>query len=552
MATKDQNFIDGLILTIEQAEDPESVTNGMVAAVLDYLNQSYKDMLTNNQGMQQEKAEREAADAAIRRTIDTVNVAKQSLSQTANAAQSKANANEQRINTLLNGDSVTAAIDTFNELKAFLEGVKNTDTFLGLLNEIRERLDLHADDINNLEGEKDVIKNDLRDVDSRVHDLEGVVTIDSVSSLDSIRTNGIYFLNVAGQSGNIMIVRTATVAHSPGNSKINVTQYLFTATGLEYRYKVYTSAEGADAVEWSEWQQVGQKGAGNLINVDEIAPKASGYYDVISAAEAVPTNLREFGRWITFKTGPGEYTTKQFTGSTLSQWNSEGAWSDTGGRGTITGVKLNGEDLTPDAEGVVNIPIDQIEVDESLSETSTNPLQNKVIAAILKNIERRTLQNLDAQVNDDGTEIHIGATNSAGEEFAGVDIPVSKGGGGGEDTSSARVLLSASVDHNTIREGSPVMLSYSYDHQYLGGDMDGVSTGQRGTISIEVKNGTVVQFSTTVNDFPAGSDSLDITNFLKAGTNDITIKAVATNQDTGKQQQPVPVNTMVLISALAA
>lgn len=537
MATKDQNFIDGLILTIEQAEDPESVTNGMVAAVLDYLNQSYKDLLTNNEGIQQEKAEREAADAAIRRTIDTVNVAIQSLSQTANAAQSKANANEQRINTLLNGDGVTAAIDTFNELKAFLEGVKNTDTFLGLLNEIRETLDLHADDINNLENEKDNIKNDLEGIDTRVHDLEGVVNIDSVGSLDNILTDGIYFLNVAGQSGNIMIVRSATVAHAPGNSKVNVTQYLFTPTGLEFRAKTYTTATGPDAVEWPEWQQVGQKGAGNLINVDEIAPKASGYYDVISAAEAVPTNLREFGRWITFKTGPGEYTTKQFTGSTLSQWNTEGAWSDTGGRGTITGVKLNGEELEPDAEGVVNLAIDQIEVDESLSETSTNPLQNKVIAERLKNIERRTLQNLDAQLNDDGTEIHIAATNSQGEEFAGVDIPVSKGGGGGEETSSARVLLSASVDHNTIREGSPVILSYSYDHQYLGGDMDGVSTGQRGTISIEVKNGTVVQFSTTVNDFPAGSDSLDITKFLKAGTNDITIKAVATNPDTGKQQQ---------------
>lgn len=537
MATQDQEFIDGLILTIEQAEDPESVTNTMVAAVLDFLNKSYKDLLTNNQGIKQEKAEREAADAALQRTIDTVNLAIQAIRNTANAASTKANANEQRINTLINGEGVTAAIDTFNELKKFLEGVTNKETFLGLLNEIRDRLDLHADDINTLENETDIIKENAKALDERVQTLEGVVIVDSVDSLDKIANDGIYFLNVAGQTGNIMVVRSAVIAHSPGNSKVNTTQYMFTPSGLEYRTKTFTTTEGIDAKPWPEWQQVGQKGAGNLINVDEIAPKASGYYDVISAAEAVPTSLREFGRWITFKTGPGEYTTKQFTGSTLTQWTEESAWSDTGGRGTITGVKLNNEEITPDAEGVVNIAIDQVEVDESFSATSTNPVQNKVINVRLEEIERRTLMDLVPTTNDDGTEIHIAAVNSKGDEFTGVDIPIGSGGSGGEDTSSARVVLSASVDNSTIREGDRVQLSYSYDHQYLGGDMDGVSTGQRGTISIEIKNGTVVQFSTVVNDFAAGSDSLDITGFLKAGTNDITIKAVATNPDTGKTQQ---------------
>ena len=536
MATQDQEFIDGLILTIEQAEDPESVTNSMVAAVMDYLNKSYKDLLTNNQGVKEEKAERQAADAALQRTIDTVNLALQTIQKTTQSVSAKADLNEQRINTLINGDGVTAAIDTFNELKAFLEGVTNKDTFMGLLNEIRESLQLNRDDINLLKNEAGNIKADADELGERVETLEGVVIVDSVATLDNITNDGIYFLSVAGQAGNIMIVRSATVALSPGNSTVSVTQYMFTPAGLEYRTKVYTTAAGVDGVEWPEWQQVGQKGAGNLINVDEIAPKASGYYDIISAAEAIPTTLREFGRWITFKTGPGAYITKQFTGSTLTQWNQESAWSDTGGRGTITGVTLNGEKIAPDAEGVVNIAIDETAVDDSFSPTSTNPVQNKVINARLEEIERRTLQNLDASLNEDGTEIHISAINSKGDEFTGVDIPVSSGGGG-DDTSSAKVIISAAVNKSTIREGDAVTLSYSYDHQYLGGDMDGVSTGQRGAISIEIKNGTVVQFSTTVTDFPAGSDSLDITKFLKAGTNDITIKAVATNPDTGKTQQ---------------
>lgn len=71
MADTTQNFIDSLILTIQNAEDPESVTNEMVAAVFDFLNKGYKNLLTNNSAVATEKAERQAADAALQRTIDT-------------------------------------------------------------------------------------------------------------------------------------------------------------------------------------------------------------------------------------------------------------------------------------------------------------------------------------------------------------------------------------------------------------------------------------------------------------------------------------------------
>lgn len=40
----DQKFIDNLITVIWNAEDPDSVTNEMVARVLEFLNNSYKDV----------------------------------------------------------------------------------------------------------------------------------------------------------------------------------------------------------------------------------------------------------------------------------------------------------------------------------------------------------------------------------------------------------------------------------------------------------------------------------------------------------------------------
>ena len=48
MADTTQQFIDNLITVIWNAEDPESVTNEMVARVFDFLNKGYKDLLTNN------------------------------------------------------------------------------------------------------------------------------------------------------------------------------------------------------------------------------------------------------------------------------------------------------------------------------------------------------------------------------------------------------------------------------------------------------------------------------------------------------------------------
>lgn len=61
MADTTQQFIDNLITVIYNAEEPESVTNDMVAHVFDYLNKGYKDLLTKNL---------DAADEAMPRMID--------------------------------------------------------------------------------------------------------------------------------------------------------------------------------------------------------------------------------------------------------------------------------------------------------------------------------------------------------------------------------------------------------------------------------------------------------------------------------------------------
>ena len=67
MAT--QEYIDDLIIVIETAEDAGSVTNQMVAAVLDFLNVNLKKVSQGEEVLEEEAA-RIAADAALQKAID--------------------------------------------------------------------------------------------------------------------------------------------------------------------------------------------------------------------------------------------------------------------------------------------------------------------------------------------------------------------------------------------------------------------------------------------------------------------------------------------------
>lgn len=538
VTNQQQTFIDNLISFISNAEDPESVTNVMVANVFDYLNKGYKDLLTNNQAVAQEKAERQAADQALQRTIDTLQLALQTVKKSAEDANAAAATNKQSIDLIL-GKNASAAIENFNEILNFLKGVKDSDSLVNLFDEIRERLNGLDGELENkdslIEGHEDritILEESNESLQKVIHVFEDITPL-----LGTITETGIYYYGYGIKGKSLLIVKKSLTSREVGGLKVElyweIAQYLFDSDGLKFRTGTQDENQ-TTTPEWSDWQGVGQKGAGNLINVTELVPPANGFYDLASAIEAVPETYRALGRWITYRLGTGEWETKQFKGSTLSQWNSPEAWEDTGGKGKITGIKLNNETLNPDAEGVVNIPIDEIEVDESLSTTSTNPVRNNVVTQEINSIKDKTVGGLDPQMNEDGTEIHLAITNASGVEIAGCDIPVSTGGGGGEQGQTAKIILTASVDNSVIRDGSPVKLNITYDHQYLGGEQGGESTGQRGDIEITVKNGAVVTYSTKLTDVSPGMlEPIDITNYIRTGTTDIIVKASVKDPETG-------------------
>lgn len=209
-----------------------------------------------------------------------------------------------------------------------------------------------------------------------------------------------------------------------------------------------------------KWEDFGSGGSagGNTYNVTGNIPLTEGFYTLASAIAAVPEKQRGRGRVITFETSLGKWETWQFTGTDPAVWDQEASWEEFGGKGTVKSVTVNGEKQTPDAAGNVNVNVDILEVDETLSLDSTNPVENKVVTARFNEVDASTLFNVNAEVSEDETSVRLSFQNKSGAEITAVDIPAGSGGGSGE-TVATKIALNAAVDNAIIKEGeTPVLL----------------------------------------------------------------------------------------------
>ena len=290
---------------------------------------------------------------------------------------------------------------------------------------------------------------------------------------------------------------------------------------------------------WSDEEEnlveISGSGGGNTYNVTELVPLESGYYTLETAIAAVEGKARAKGRCITYETAQGKWETKQFKGTNIESWEQAASWEDFGGDGTVKSVTLNGKKLEPGEDGNVAITISETEVDESLNASSTNPVQNAAVTAKLMEIEASTVLGMNAEVSDDGSSVRLALTNKSGAEIASADIPAGSGGGGG-DASTTKIVLDAAVDKTIIKEGDSAMLTWTYDHQYSSGEEKGTSTGQKATVSIEMKRGATVMYADTQHDVSKGTYTLDLTKYLLLGTTDIYVRATTTDPTTGKTQ----------------
>ena len=305
---------------------------------------------------------------------------------------------------------------------------------------------------------------------------------------------------------------------------------------------------------WSEEKQIlieasGKGNGSGFYNVTEQQPLTSGYYTKATAVAALANadieDEQKRGMIITFESAPGKWEDYRFTGTSISMFLTEGAWEQYGADGVVKKITLNGTPITPDEQGNISINTDQVSVDESLDTESTNPVQNKVIAGKVAELEAGTLFDNEVIENDDKT----GTVKLKSKSAVITEFTLPAGGGGSGESAATKIVLGASVDKPTVKLGDSVKLTFAYDHQNAGGDEVGTSTGQKATIDIQVKRGAVQTYHETRQDVAKGSYELDITKHLLLGSHDIYVVATTTDPNTGKQQRKqayISVRTLTL------
>lgn len=359
---------------------------------------------------------------------------------------------------------------------------------------------------------------------------DGLVEGVEIRLVSCPQIDGVYYDTVnksfCGKNGNIYC-----------NNWIGADMYMNDVRTEVLKDKAYVC--GGVVYVWSDEEEnlveISGSDGGNTYNVTEQVPLESGYYTLETAIAAVEGKARAKGRCITYETAQGKWETKQFKGTNIESWEQAASWEDFGGDGTVKSVTLNGKKLEPGEDGNVAITISETEVDESLNASSTNPVQNAAVTAKLMEIEASTVLGMNAELSDDGSSVRLALTNKSGAEIASADIPAGSGGGGG-DASTTKIVLDAAVSKTIIKEGDSAMLTWTYDHQYSSGDEKGTSTGQKATVSIEMKRGATVMYADTQQDVSKGTYTLDLTKYLLLGTTDIYVRATTTDPTTGKTQ----------------
>ena len=185
-------------------------------------------------------------------------------------------------------------------------------------------------------------------------------------------------------------------------------------------------------------------------------------------------------------------------------------------------------------------------VDTSLDEESTNAIANSVVSRLFSDIESRTLSSFDYEVDEETSVLKLKAFNKTGGLITTIDIPFLGGGSG--DSTASRIKLTAAVDRQMIKEGGSATLTYTYDHV----NADGDSTGTKANVTVTVKVGTTTTLEQTYQSVGAGSYSIDVTKYLKAGTVDIYVKAECTTETGEKQSKQAYASVNVVTLQLSS
>lgn len=277
--------------------------------------------------------------------------------------------------------------------------------------------------------------------------------------------------------------------------------------------------------------ETGGRGGGNTYNVTTEVPLESGFYTLETAIKAVAVKLRAKGRCVTFESSHGKWETSQFVGTSLDSWENPESWDDSSGGGKVKSVTLNGVKHDPNDAGDISLAVEVPEVDASLDSESTNAIQNGVVAAKLSELEAHTLGSIE--VVPDGDDNYLYAYDMKGVAI-GAPAKLPAGGGGGGTSSASRIVVTANVAPELVKEGGSALLTWTYDHVNSEGNSDGVNA----TVKITVKLGTTTLWTQELRNVSRGTYTADLSAYMSvAGNVDVYVAAECTSAEGERQSK---------------
>lgn len=294
----------------------------------------------------------------------------------------------------------------------------------------------------------------------------------------------------------------------------------------------------------------GGTGSG-FYNVTRLHPLASGYYTketaVAALADADIDDEAKPGMVITFEASAGKWLDYRFEGTSVSSFLTASAWNRYGGGDAIKKINVTrgtqSSVLTPNGNGEVSLDIPVVEVDETLDENSTNPVENKAVAAEFRKLGGKYGAALQLNEIGAGDEkaYSLSLLDENGEVLSTSDQFT--GGGGSGAVSANKIVLTRVTANPTVKLGDTVRLTYTYDHVDTS---TGESTGNPAKAVVTISRGA--NSSTLESTLAAGSsNTVDVTKYLGTGTNTVRVRVTVGE---GEEQQVSQITWTVTVVQL--
>lgn len=230
---------------------------------------------------------------------------------------------------------------------------------------------------------------------------------------------------------------------------------------------------------------------GNLLNITQQTPLPSGeFYTFETAISTILEKRRIKGLCITYESIAGQWAMKQFVGTGPKDWTSPSSWKDFGDGGDIKSIDiLKGtqiKTLQPDRSGRVQLSIPTIDVDETLTQDGTNPVQGKAIVAALQNINPGKKLRLNTIESGGNKAFSISLLDEEDNELSTTEQFSS---GNGSSVAATKIVLERITGSLTTKAGAEVKLKFRYAHIDTSTNS---STGTPAMAEISVTRGTNV------------------------------------------------------------